>query len=266
VGAGIGGPDRGGWHCKQRRGWDVTVAERAPGARAGSGRGLGLGPNALHALDGHRTSATKGGGGFSADPGVTGGLRRSGGGWAGPHRPGPRWPPASGDPQPRRAACGCGRHCWRAALPGRAVACATGVTVTERGRRGTRTGPRPRHHPATGDVGRRTLSSWAADASARAIPRETLFPDHQGPALLRLHHLGGSVAPGATRRGGRPGRARRDVGEGARYSAFLPLAQRPGVVLLRQARPAPPGPSGTTTRPPELKRRFRPLARTRSPT
>src|SRR5438477_605960 len=75
VGAGIGGLTAA--VALQRRGWDVTVAERAP-ALEPVGAGLGLGPNALHALDAiglgdevRRFSAVQG----------HGGLRRSGGGW-----------------------------------------------------------------------------------------------------------------------------------------------------------------------------------------
>ena len=48
AGAGIGGLTAA--VALRRRGWDVTVAERAP-ALEPVGAGLGLGPNALHALD-----------------------------------------------------------------------------------------------------------------------------------------------------------------------------------------------------------------------
>src|SRR5438067_7884246 len=75
VGAGIGGLTAA--VALRRRGWDVTVAERAP-ALEPVGAGLGLGPNALHALDaiglGDEVRL------FSAVQGH-GGLRRSGGGW-----------------------------------------------------------------------------------------------------------------------------------------------------------------------------------------
>src|SRR5512133_200533 len=75
VGAGIGGLTAAvALRC---RGWDVTVLERAP-ALEPVGAGLGLGPNALHALDAiglgdevRRFSAVQG----------HGGLRRPGGGW-----------------------------------------------------------------------------------------------------------------------------------------------------------------------------------------
>ena len=48
VGAGIGGLTAA--VALRRQGWDLTVAERAP-ALEPVGAGLGLGPNALHALD-----------------------------------------------------------------------------------------------------------------------------------------------------------------------------------------------------------------------
>ena len=75
VGAGIGGLTAA--VALRRRGWDVAVLERAK-ALEPVGAGLGLGPNALHALDGiglgdevRRFSAIQG----------HGGLRRPGGGW-----------------------------------------------------------------------------------------------------------------------------------------------------------------------------------------
>ena len=75
AGAGIGGLTAA--VALRRRGWDVTVVERTP-ALEPAGAGLGLGPNALHALD------AIGLGGevrrFSAIQGH-GGLRRPGGGW-----------------------------------------------------------------------------------------------------------------------------------------------------------------------------------------
>ena len=75
AGAGIGGLTAA--VALRRRGWDVTVLERAP-ALYPLGAGLGLGPNALHALDAiglgddvRRFSAVQG----------HGGLRLTGGGW-----------------------------------------------------------------------------------------------------------------------------------------------------------------------------------------
>src|SRR5689334_220934 len=75
AGAGIGGLTAA--VALRRRGWDVTILERAP-ALEPVGAGLGLGPNALHALDAialgdevRRFSAIQG----------HGGLRRPGGGW-----------------------------------------------------------------------------------------------------------------------------------------------------------------------------------------
>jgi 2-polyprenyl-6-methoxyphenol hydroxylase-like FAD-dependent oxidoreductase len=75
VGAGIGGLTAA--VALQRRGWNVTVFERAP-ALEPVGAGLGLGPNALHALDaiGLGNEVRR----FSAIQGH-GGLRRPGGGW-----------------------------------------------------------------------------------------------------------------------------------------------------------------------------------------
>ena len=75
VGAGIGGLTAA--VALRRQGWDVTVLERAS-ALEPAGAGLGLAPNALHALDAiglggdvRRLSAVQG----------QGGLRRPGGGW-----------------------------------------------------------------------------------------------------------------------------------------------------------------------------------------
>ena len=75
VGAGIGGLTAA--VALRRQGWDVTVLERAP-ALEPVGAGLGLGPNALHALDviGLGDDVRR----FSAVQGH-GGLRRPGGGW-----------------------------------------------------------------------------------------------------------------------------------------------------------------------------------------
>ncbi len=75
AGAGIGGLTAA--VALRRRGWDVTVLERAR-ALEPVGAGLGLGPNALHALDaiGLGDEVRR----FSAIQGH-GGLRRPGGGW-----------------------------------------------------------------------------------------------------------------------------------------------------------------------------------------
>jgi 2-polyprenyl-6-methoxyphenol hydroxylase-like FAD-dependent oxidoreductase len=75
VGAGIGGLTAA--VALRRRGWDVTIFERAR-ALEPVGAGLGLGPNALHALDaiGLGDQVRR----FSAIQGH-GGLRRPGGGW-----------------------------------------------------------------------------------------------------------------------------------------------------------------------------------------
>src|SRR5262245_52743007 len=75
VGAGIGGLTAA--VALRRQGWDVTMLERAR-ALEPVGAGLGLGPNALHALDaiGLGDEVRR----FSAIQGH-GGLRRPGGGW-----------------------------------------------------------------------------------------------------------------------------------------------------------------------------------------
>ena len=75
AGAGIGGLTAA--VALRRRGWDVTILERAQ-ALEPVGAGLGLGPNALHALDaiGLGEEVRR----FSAIQGH-GGLRRPGGGW-----------------------------------------------------------------------------------------------------------------------------------------------------------------------------------------
>jgi 2-polyprenyl-6-methoxyphenol hydroxylase-like FAD-dependent oxidoreductase len=75
AGAGIGGLAAA--VALRRRGWDVTILERAR-ALEPVGAGLGLGPNALHALDavGLGDEVRR----FSAIQGH-GGLRRPGGGW-----------------------------------------------------------------------------------------------------------------------------------------------------------------------------------------
>ena len=75
VGAGIGGLTAA--VALRRRGWDVTILEHAR-ALEPVGAGLGLGPNALHALDaiGLGDEVRR----FSAIQGH-GGLRRPGGGW-----------------------------------------------------------------------------------------------------------------------------------------------------------------------------------------
>src|SRR4029079_2233808 len=75
AGAGIGGLTAA--VALRRRGWDVTVLERAR-ALEPVGAGLGLGPTALHALD--ATALGDEVRRFSAIQGH-GGLRRPGGGW-----------------------------------------------------------------------------------------------------------------------------------------------------------------------------------------
>jgi len=75
VGAGIGGLTAG--VALSRAGWTVTVLERAPALKP-AGAGLGIGPNALHALDtiGLGADVRR----FAAVQG-TGGVRRADGRW-----------------------------------------------------------------------------------------------------------------------------------------------------------------------------------------
>ncbi|MGR4880242.1 FAD-dependent monooxygenase [Streptomyces sp. LARHCF249] len=75
AGAGIGGLTAA--LALHRRGWRVTVCERAPELPA-TGAGIGLAPNALRALDAIGVAAARAAG--SAVP-ATMGLRRSGGQW-----------------------------------------------------------------------------------------------------------------------------------------------------------------------------------------
>ncbi|MEU2389555.1 FAD-dependent oxidoreductase [Streptomyces sp. NPDC007369] len=76
VGAGIGGLTAA--HALHRRGWHVTVCERAPELPA-TGAGIGLAPNALHALDAIGVDAAARAAG-SAVP-ATMGVRRPDGRW-----------------------------------------------------------------------------------------------------------------------------------------------------------------------------------------
>ena len=222
AGAGIGGLTAA--VALRRRGWDVAVLERAP-ALEPVGAGLGLGPNALHALDAiglgdevRRFSAVQG----------HGGLRRSGGGWLVRTDLG-AVATSFGDPQLvalRADVVGL----LAGSLP--AGVLRTGVTVT-----GVDAGDADRRaRVATSDGDLDADLVVAADGIGSRI-RATLFPDSPGPALLRLHHLA-VRRPGATR-GRRPGRARRDVGEG-RGIRRSPAGQRSGVLLRQRARAARP--------------------------
>jgi 2-polyprenyl-6-methoxyphenol hydroxylase-like FAD-dependent oxidoreductase len=166
VGAGIGGLTAA--VALRRRGWDVTIAERAP-ALEPVGAGLGLGPNALHALDAiglgddvRRFSAVQG----------HGGLRRSGGGWLVRTDLG-AVATRFGDPQLvalRADVVGL----LAGSLP--AGVLRTGVTVT-----GVDAGDAERRaRVATSDGDLDADLVVAADGIGSRI-RATLFPDHPGP-------------------------------------------------------------------------------------
>ena len=230
AGGGIGGLTAAvALRCQ---GWDVTALERAP-ALEPVGAGLGLGPNALHALDAiglgdevRRFSAVQG----------HGGLRRPGGGWLVRTDLG-GLAARFGDPQLVAL-----RADLVDLLAGRLPAgvLRTGVTVTGVDAGDARSAGLRRHQrgrPGRGPGGGRGRHRLAHPRGA--LPR---FP---WPALLRLHHLA-VRRPGRTG-GRRPGRARRDVGEG-RGVRRPPAGQRPGVLLRQRTRACPA--SGTTTRRP----------------
>src|SRR5512146_3004037 len=150
------------------RGWDVTVLERAP-ALEPVGAGLGLGPNALHALDAiglgdevRRFSAVQG----------HGGLRRPSGGWLVRTDLG-ELAARFGDPQFVAL-----RADLVGLLAGRLPAgvLRTGVTVT-----GVDAGDADRRAfvaTSKGDLDADLVV--AADGIVSRI-RAALFPDHQGP-------------------------------------------------------------------------------------
>ena len=230
AGAGIGGLTAA--VALRRRGWDVTVLERAP-ALEPVGAGLGLGPNALHALDAiglgdevRRFSAVQG----------HGGLRRPGGGWLVRTDLG-GLAARFGDPQ---------LVALRADLVGLlagslpAGVLRTGVTVT-----GVDAGDadrRARVATSAGDLDADLVV--AADGIGSRI-RATLFPDSPGPRYSGFTTWR-FVAP-ALPAGVRPGRARRDVGEGR--GVRRPPAGRTVRCTATPAHPRRPA-SGTTTRRP----------------
>lgn len=166
VGAGIGGLASA--VALRRRGWTVTVLERAHGLEP-AGAGLGIGPNALHALDTiglgaevRRLSAVLG----------QGGVRRSDGRWLVRTDLG-AIAERFGDPQLVVLRADLVRL-LAASLPDGALR--TGVTVTA-------VEPGDADRPArvltrTGDLEAELVV--AADG-IRSIIRETLFPDHPGP-------------------------------------------------------------------------------------
>ena len=235
VGAGIGGLTAA--VALQRRGWDVTVAERAP-ALEPVGAGLGLGPNALHALDAiglgddvRRFSAVQG----------HGGLRRSRGGWLVRTDLG-AVATRFGDPQLvalRADVVGL----LAGSLP--AGVLRTGVTVT-----GVDAGDADRRaRVATSDGDLDADLVVAADGIGSRI-RATLFPDHQGPRYSGFTTWR-FVAP-ALPAGTGLAEPAETWGRGEVFGV-LPLAS--GEVYCYASAPAPPG-LRHDDEAAELKRRF----------
>jgi 2-polyprenyl-6-methoxyphenol hydroxylase-like FAD-dependent oxidoreductase len=204
------------------RGWDVTVLERAP-ALEPVGSGLGLGPNALHALDaiGLRDEVRR----FSAVQGH-GGLRRPSGGWLVRTDLG-GLAARFGDPQFVAL-----RADLVGLLAGRLPAgvLRTGVTVT-----GVDAGDADRRAfvaTSKGDLDADLVV--AADGIGSRI-RAALFPDHQGPRYsgFTTWRFVAPVVPG----GGRAEPAE-TWGRGEVFGV-LPLAS--GQVYCYASAPAPPG-------------------------
>jgi 2-polyprenyl-6-methoxyphenol hydroxylase-like FAD-dependent oxidoreductase len=235
VGAGIGGLTAA--VALQRRGWDVTVAERAP-ALEPVGAGLGLGPNALHALDAiglgdevRRFSAVQG----------HGGLRRSGGGWLVRTDLG-AVAARFGDPQLvalRADVVGL----LAGSLP--AGVLRTGITVT-----GVDAGDADRRaRVATSDGDLDADLVVAADGIGSRI-RAILFPDHQGPrysGFTTWRFVAPALPEGASR-----AEPAETWGRGEVFGV-LPLAS--GEVYCYASAPAPPG-LRHDDEAAELKRRF----------
>jgi 2-polyprenyl-6-methoxyphenol hydroxylase-like FAD-dependent oxidoreductase len=165
VGAGIGGLTTA--VALGRRGWTVTVLERAPGL-APAGAGLGIGPNALHALDTiglgpevRRLSAAL----------TRGGIRRPGGRWLVRTDLG-AIADRFGDPQLmmlRADLVGL----LTASLPDGALRTGVAVTAVEPG-----DATRPaRVLTRTGEL---EADLVVAADGIRSVIRETLFPEHPG--------------------------------------------------------------------------------------
>lgn len=235
VGAGIGGLTAA--VALRRQGWDVTVLERAP-ALEPVGAGLGLGPNALHALDAiglgddvRRFSAVQG----------HGGLRHPGGGWLVRTDLGVL-ATRFGDPQLvvlRADLVGL----LAGSLP--AGTLRTGVTVTSLDAGGTDRKARVR----TGDGDLDAELVVAADGIGSRI-RALLFPDHPGPrysGFTTWRFVAPTLPPGASR----PDPAE-TWGRGEVFGV-LPLAD--GQVYCYASAPAPPGVRHVDEAA-ELKRRF----------
>jgi 2-polyprenyl-6-methoxyphenol hydroxylase-like FAD-dependent oxidoreductase len=165
VGAGIGGLASA--VALGRRGWTVTVLERS-GELDPNGTALGIGPNALHALDAVGLGAEVRG--FSAIQGQ-GGIRRSDGRWLVRTDLG-AVADRFGDPQMvllRADLVGL----LAASLP--SAAPRTGVTVT-----GVEPGDVNRSARVLTSTGSLEADLVVAADGIRSVIRETLFPDHPG--------------------------------------------------------------------------------------
>jgi 2-polyprenyl-6-methoxyphenol hydroxylase-like FAD-dependent oxidoreductase len=165
VGAGIGGLTAA--VAVRRRGWTVTVLERAR-ALEPAGAGLGIGPNALHALDAIGLGAEVRR--FSAVQG-RGGVRRSGGRWLVRTDLG-ALADRFGDPQLmvlRADLVGL----LAASLPDGALRCGVTVTAVE-------PGDASRPARVLTQAGELEADLVVAADGVRSLIRETLFPDHPG--------------------------------------------------------------------------------------
>ena len=228
AGAGIGGLTAA--VALRRHGWDVTVLERAT-ALEPVGAGLGIAPNALHALDAiglgdevRRFSAVQG----------QGGLRRPDGRWLVRTDLGVL-AARFGDPQLvalRADLVGL----LAASLP--AGALRTGVTVT-----GVDAGDADQQARVVTSAGDLDADLVVAADGIGSLIRTTLFPDHPGPRYSGFTTwrfvapaLPGAAGPSPPRRGG-----------GARCSASS--RWRTARCTATPAHPRRPA-FGTTTRPP----------------
>ncbi|HEY1323259.1 MAG TPA: FAD-dependent monooxygenase [Streptosporangiaceae bacterium] len=239
AGAGIGGLTAA--VALRRQGWDVTVFERAL-ALEPVGAGLGLGPNALHALDaiGLGDAVRR----FSAVQGH-GGLRHAGGGWLVRTDLG-ELAARFGDPQLvalRADLVGL----LAGSLPSGTLR--TGVTVT-----GVDAGDANRMarvRTSAGDLDAELVV--AADGIGSRL-RALLFPDHPGPRYSG-YTTWRFVAP-ALPRGTSRAEPAETWGKGEVFGV-LPLADGPGQgsVYCYASAPAPPGVRHDDEAS-ELKRRF----------